>query len=151
MSVNISGFGTSVQLKASSTFPSGIELTQAADDADFLDVAEMAIADSGMGVNGTHVTWSKPCVVPITLNVVPTSVDDKNLMTLHDANRVGQGKKSARDDITIIITYPDGSTTTFSEGIIISGVPSLGVAQTGRFKTRPYKLQFSRLDRVNAS
>lgn len=150
MQTNISGFGTSVQLVASTTFPQGVNLTQAADDADFLDLAELAIAESGMGVNGAHVTWSKPAVIDLTLNVVPTTPDDTNLSTLHEANRLAAGKKVARDVVSIIVTYPDGSTTTLSEGIIVSGVPSLGVAQSGRFKTRPFKFRFTQIGRVNA-
>lgn len=150
MQQNISGFGTSVQLVASNTFPQGITIAQAADDADFLDCAELAIAESSMGLNGTHVVWSKPGVIDFTINVVPTTTDDINLSTLHEANRTAEGKKIARDQLTMVITYPDGSTTTFGQGIILSGVPTLGTAQSGRFKTRPFKFRFTQISRVNA-
>lgn len=150
MQTNISGFGTSVQLVASNTFPQGVTLAQAADDADFMDFAELVVAESGMGLNGNHVVWSKPGVIDFTINVVPTTTDDINLATLHEANRSAAGKKIARDVLTMVVTYPDGSVTTFGEGIIVSGIPALGTAQSGRFKTRPYKFRFTQLSRVNA-
>lgn len=141
--VNVSGFGTSVNIVASNTFPQGFSINQFSDDADSLDMPELAIADSGMGTNGTHVVWSKPGVMDLTTNIVPNSTDDVNLGILYEANRLAEGKVSANDVITMTINYPDGSVLVLKEGIIISGMPIKSLAQTGRLKTRPYKFRFA--------
>src|SRR5574343_1608278 len=109
---NISGFGLQIQVIASVTFPSGFTLTQFADDADPFDLPSIQIADKAMGLNGDLVVWSKANPIPVTVNVIPGSDDDKNLAILYDANRVGRGKVSARDEITLVGIYPDGSTIT---------------------------------------
>ena len=59
MTTDISAFGIRVQIFASSTFPTGITVTQFADDGDSLDVPQQQIADKAMGVNGDLITWSK--------------------------------------------------------------------------------------------
>lgn len=150
MQVNISGFGARITLIASSTFPQGFTLSQFADDADSLDIPELAIADSGMGLNGTHVVWSKPGVIDLTLNMVPTTVEDKNLEILHEANRVAEGKSVAGDVVTLSIAYANGAVVTLAEGIIVSGAPTLGISQAGRLKTRPYKFRFTKLGKTAA-
>lgn len=138
-----SGFGTSVHIVASTTFPNGITFTQFADDADSLDMPELVIAESGMGLNGTHVVWAKPGVMDLTLNLIPNSPDDTNAAILFEANRLAENKAIANDMITMTISYPDGGTVTLKEGIIVSGVPTMGIAQAGRLKTRPYKFRFT--------
>lgn len=145
--VNVSGFGTTVTVTASATFPQGVVLSQFADDADSLDIPELAVAESGMGLNGTHVVWSKPAVIDLTVNIVPTSNDDVNLAILLEANRVAEGKRGARDQITFVINYPDGRVATLSEGIIVSGIPVNPITQSGRAKTRPYKFRFTQVSK----
>lgn len=144
---NVSGFGTTATIVASQTFPQGINITQFADDADSLDMPELTVAESGMGLNGTHVVWSKPNVMDITVNVIPTTSNDINLAILLEANRVAEGKNGARDVITMVINYPDGRVATLSDGIIVSGIPIHPVAQSGRSKTRPYKFRFTKVDK----
>jgi hypothetical protein len=141
--VNASGFGTSVNIKASNTFPQGFSLTQFADDADSLDMPALTIAESGMGLNGTHVVWSRPGVLDVTINLIPNTVDDDNCAALVEANRVAEGKRGARDAITMVVSYPDGSTTTLGAGIVVSGIPMKGISQAGRIKTRPYTFRFT--------
>ena len=139
---NISGQGLRVTLRASNTFPIGISLTQFADDADPLDTPSQQIADVGMGLNGDMVHWATTNAIRATLNMIPNSEDDRNLALLLEANRVGKGKRSARDIITMVISYPDGSNTTLNKGIITDGIPAKGVASVGRLKTRPYAFAF---------
>lgn len=139
---NISGFGLSVALIADKTFPAGLTITQFADDADPLDIASIQVADKAMGLNGDLIIWSKPNAIPMTLNVIPGSDDDVNLAVLLEANRTGKGKASVRDQITAIVTYPDGETTTLTVGAITDGMPGKSVAGSGRQKTRPYIFAF---------
>jgi hypothetical protein len=146
---DISGFGLQVNIKASNTFSSGFVVTQFADDADPFDLPSMQIADKAMNLNGGLVTWSKASPLNITLNVVPNSDDDKNLGALFEANRVGLGKKSARDVITMTAVYPDGSTLTLTQGAITDGMPGNAVASAGRMKSKAYAFTFENKVEVN--
>lgn len=139
---DISAFGIRVQILASVTFPAGINITQFADDGDSLDVPSQQIADKAMGVNGDLIVWSKANPIVTTLNVIPDSEDDKNLQVLLEANRVGRGKRSARDVITMTAVYPDGSYGTWTLGKITDGIPGNALASSGRMKTKPYQFAF---------
>lgn len=145
---NISGFGLKIQLVASVTFPAGITLTQFADDADPFDVPSQQIADKAMGLNGDIVTWAKANPIPVNLAMVPSGDDDRNLAVLLEANRVGKGKQGARDVITMTGIYPDGSTVTFSNGVITDGMLASAVASAGRLKSKTYAFSFE--NKVNS-
>lgn len=145
---DISVFGIRVQVVASETFPSGINITQFADDADPFDSPSIQIRDKAMGVNGDLISWSKANPIPVTLNVVPNSEDDKNLSVLFEANRVGKGKQGARDVITITAVYPDGRTASFTQGVITDGMPANSATSAGRMKSKPYAFAFENVNRT---
>jgi len=142
MTSDISGFGLRVNVIASVTFPAGFPVTQFADDSDPFDLPSIQIADKAMGMNGDQVVWSKPNPLPVNISVVPGSDDDKNLSILAEANRVGKGKNSARDLITMTAIYPDGSTITFSQGKITDAMIGHSVASAGRMKSKTYMFSF---------
>lgn len=144
---DVSAFGVRVQLVASNTFPAGVTLTQFADDADPFDIPSVNIGDTAMGVNGDLVSWSKANPVKITINVIPASDDDDNLSVLLEANRVGRGKISARDEITITAVYPDGRTLTLDTGKITDGTFGGSVASAGRLKSKAYQFHFEGVSR----
>jgi hypothetical protein len=145
---DISVFGLRVQLVASETFPSGVSLTQFADDADPFDTPSMQIRDKAMGINGDLITWSKANPLVVTLNVVPASDDDKNLAVLFEANRVGKGKQGARDVVSLTALYPDGSTASFTQGVITDGMPANSAASSGRLKSKAYVFAFENVNRT---
>lgn len=145
---DISAFGLRAIVIASQTFPSGIAVTQFADDADGLDSPSMQIRDKAMGLNGDLVTWSKANPIPLTLNVVPNSEDDLNLSVLFEANRVGKGKFGARDVISVTVLYPDGRTASFTEGTITDGMPANSAQSSGRMKSKPYQFAFENVNRT---
>lgn len=142
MSFNISGFGFSVNLIASSTYPIGVQITEFADDSDPLDIPSLQIGDVAMGLNGDMITWSKANPIKITMGVIPQSNDDLTLSILLAANRVGKGKQSARDVITMVVGYPNGNFVTLIGGVITDGVPLSPVSNSGRLKTRTYNFSF---------
>ena len=144
MSFDISGFGIQARIVASNTFPLGFTVTQFSDDADPFDVGSQTIAETAMTLNGDLIKWSTATIIPVTINVIPNSEDDLNLAVLLEANRVGQGKTSARDVITIVATYPDPDTrtTTFINGAIVEGMTANSIASGGRFKTKNYLFNF---------
>ena len=139
---NIGGFGLVVTLVANPTFPAGITLTQFADDADPFDNPAIPIADAAMGLNGDLVTWSKATPVPIVLNVIPGSDDDKNLSTLANLNRVGKGKVSSKDVISMVAIYPDGTKKNLINGTMTDAPLSSSVSSAGRMKTKQYSFKF---------
>lgn len=142
MTTDVSGFGAQVQVKASNTFPQGFVVSQFADDADPFDIPSLQIADTAMGLNGDLITWSKANPIKITINVVPGSEDDKNMAILLEANRVGKGKSSARDEVTIVAVYPNEGTLTLSAGLITDGSPGNSIASAGRLKSKAYQFAF---------
>lgn len=139
---NISAFGGSMVLAASTTFPAGITLTQWADDVDPLDVPDQEIAQTAYGVNGTMVAWSRATGLDVAVAVVPNGNDDRNLALLTEANRVSYGKRSADDVLTLTVMYADGRKKIFSQGKLVNGSPALGISQSGRLKTRTYRMRF---------
>lgn len=139
---DISGFGSQVNLIASVTFPAGFSVTQFADDTDPFDQPSVQIADKAMGLNGDLLTWSTANPLPLTLAVVPGSDDDRNLSVLAEANRVGKGKNSARDIITLVAIFPDGKTETFVSGKITDAMLGKSIASAGRQKSKVYMFSF---------
>jgi hypothetical protein len=146
---NISGFGLVAQIVASSTFPNGFTVTQFADDADPLDSPDLTVADTAFGLNGDMIIWTRPVGIEITINVIPTSVDDMNLSALVDANRIGKGKQSARDTVGIVFNYPNGMIVNMSPGVVITGSIVPQVASAGRIKTRSYHFRFQNITKSN--
>jgi hypothetical protein len=142
MSQDISGTGTVVVLKASTTFPNGLSISQFSDDSDPLDLASLQIADTAMGLNGDLLIWSKANPISLTLNVVPQSADDVNLQILGDANRVGAGKVSAKDQITATVVLPDGSIVVLNKGVLKNYMPGNSIASSQRLKTKSYVFEF---------
>jgi hypothetical protein len=148
MANDISGFGLKLWIVASNTYPAGFPVSQFADDADPLDLPSITIAETGMGVNGDLVKWSKANPLKITVSVIPGSVDDINLGVLFDANRVARGKRGARDKITATVSYGDDAVAILKEGIITDGMPANSVASAGRLKSKTYGFTFEDVSRV---
>lgn len=142
MAENIAGFGVSVQIVASNTFPVGLDITQFADDSDPLDAPSLEITNSAMGLNGDKVNWTVANVIPMTLNIITGSEDDRNLSLLFEANRAGRGKASAKDSIIAVIVYPDVTITTLIGGTCDAFIPAKSISSEGRFKTNAYLFSF---------
>lgn len=147
--LNISGFALSALVSASATFPNGVVVKAFGDDADPLDSPDFAAADTAMGLNGDLIVWTRPSGIELALAVIPTSEDDINLETLLNANRVGKNKSGARDTVNIVITYPNGTRVTASQGVIVLGPVMMSVASAGRFKTRVYRFRFESVSKAN--
>ncbi|QOV06238.1 hypothetical protein CPT_Maja_018 [Burkholderia phage Maja] len=149
--INISGFGLSGRVIASNTFPNGFDVTAFADDMDPLDSPDLEVADTGFGLNGDMVTWSRPTGIEITLGVIPNSEDDRNFAATLEANRVAKGKRGARDVINIVMNYPNGDIVTLSQGVIVRGRPIQQVASSGRLTSKPYTFRFGNVAKKTAS
>ena len=117
-------------------------MSQFADDGDPIDTPQQQIMDKAMGFNGDLIVFSKANPILATVSVIPDTDDDRNLAVLANANRVGRGKQSARDVVTMTIIYPDGSTKTLSPGVLTDAPMSTSVASAGRLKTKAYAFAF---------
>lgn len=139
---DVSGTGLSILVKASKTYPQGILCTCFADDTDPLDYPEVTITEYGMGLNGDLITWTSPQALPFSISLVPGTEEEIALDFLLEANRAAKGKKSAKDVITIVVNYPDGTRKVLKNGKIVSGLFGKGVASGGRIKTPTYRFVF---------
>lgn len=135
---DISGFGFRVVCRASNTFPSGFDITQFADDADPFDSPAIVAAEFAMGLNADLVVWSVANPIITNIGVIPGSDDDRNLSALLEANRVGKGKSSARDIITLVGIYPEGRSVSLVQGKITGGPAAQSIASAGRMKSNIY-------------
>ena len=151
MPYDVSGTGFSLTVKASVTFPQGFPVTAFADDADPWDAPAVDIATPSMNVNGDLVVFSAPQPLARTVNVIPGSEEDNNLTILLEANRVGKGKRSARDVITIVATWPDGSTETLGGGKMTNGMSGKSLASAGKIKSRSYAFAFENYSLTRAT
>ena len=70
MSVDVSAMGLKVTIVAVPSYPVGFTVTQFADDGDSVNVPDMTIMQSGMGVNGDLVIWRTATPCNVTLNVI---------------------------------------------------------------------------------
>lgn len=139
---NISGYGLTVSLIASNTFPVGLLLTQWPDDQDALSFPDIEIADGGVGVNGDLIVWSKGAPIRAVISAIPDSPTDLQLALLLSANRVGKNKIGAKDTIQMAVVQGNNNIGTFTQGIIISGSPFNSITSASRMKTKTYNFMF---------
>lgn len=147
---DISASGLSIQILADKTFPNGFTFNEFADDADPFDLPSLEIAATAMNLNGSLVTWTAPQPIVPTINAIPGSDGERNLAILFEANRSASGKTVARDVITMVATYSDGSTVTLSSGKLTAGFPGKSVASAGRMKSKAYTFAFETISITNA-
>jgi hypothetical protein len=139
---DISGFQIEINIVASKSFPAGLRINQFADDLDPLNISSTKVADKAMSVNGDLAWWSTPSPLEIEISVMPNTTSDINLGLLLEANRVGQGKTGARDQIRLTINYPAGNFITYTGGAITDGPVASSVSSQGRLKGKTYRFAF---------
>ena len=143
---NISANGLVVTLNAVPSFPY-LVLSQWADDSDPLDIPELEITGSAMGINGDLITWNTPKPIEIKLSVIAGSTDDKNLSILFNLNRAGKMKPSTHDTINLTFIYANMGSVLVKPTMLIGGrcksyMPATGAASSGRKKSKTYSFIF---------
>lgn len=142
---DVSATGLSLTIRFSVTFPSGFTFTEFADDADGWDAPAIDLGTVAMNLNGEMVFSSAPVPMLRTINAIPGSPGERNLAIAAEANRVAKGKRSARDIVTIVANYPDGSTETLDLGKMTNGMLGKSVASAGRIKSKSYNFAFEQM------
>ena len=143
MAVDVSGFGTAITIISAPTIPQGYELTAFTDDIDVMEIPTMNVVDFSMGVNGDLILNRRPVPIEVTVGVIPNSDDDLILEGLLNANRVAKNKASVKDDITMIIHYPDErGDVILSYGTIVGGDCFTTITSQGRLKSKQYHFVF---------
>lgn len=142
MAVDISAMGIRATLRAVPSYPVGITLTKFADDGDSLNVQDMTIMQSGMGVNGDLVVWrtAQPCNIDI--NMIPGTDECDNLENLFKLNMTQKNKVSAKDVVTLTIEHPNGKISVLTNGYIVGGKPVQDYSSNGRAKSRTFRFVF---------
>ena len=143
---NVSANGLTVIINALPSFPY-LVLTQWADDTDPLDIPELEITGSAMGINGDLITWSTPKPIEVKLSVIPGTNDDRNLGILFNLNRAGKLKPSTHDVVNMSFIYANSIGGIFRRVTLAAGtcktyMPATGAASSGRKKSKTYSFIF---------
>jgi hypothetical protein len=146
---DISGYGTNIQLVSTTTYPNGLSITQFADDADPIDVGTIALAETGMGLNGDMVKWSKATPIKVTINVLADSQNDRDLNILANSVRVQKGSTRSCEKINMTVLYPECCESTgiqnsdeYRNGYLLEAMVGKSITSAGRFKSRSYTFVF---------
>lgn len=139
---NVSGFSSVVSIIASNSYPTGFPVTTYSNDRDAFNFSDLVVGDFAMGLNGDGISWSKANPIKIELNVVAGSLDDQNLAVLLTNNTPGKSKSNQQDIITLTVVYPDNTSSTASNGVILHGTPGKSFTNDGKLATRTYGFAF---------
>lgn len=146
MAIDISGYGTTVDMIVPQLFPAGLTLTQFADNVNPVEFEDLEIAGRAMGLNGDLAFWIKPAPIDVTFSVLAETEDDNNLKSILNASRAIRGKPNLKIIIpSATITYPSGKVVNLAKGYMLSGPVSSTVESEGRFSSNRYKFTFEYL------
>lgn len=142
MSVDISAMGIKATLIAAPSYPVGITMTQFADDGDSLNIPDLTIMQSGMGVNGDMVVWRTAVPCEVDVNLIPGTEECLAMENLFKLNMTQKNKVSSKDVLTLTINHPNGKIDILTHGYIVGGKPVQDYSANGRAKTRTFRMVF---------
>ena len=145
MNSNVSGFGTSILVTASKTFPVPFPITQFTDQSDPIQFDNLTIAEAGVGINVDIYSGSTVNLITCQVSVIANSIDDIALTILFEANRAEHGKSIANDKLTFVVAYPNNKIVTLREGVFIGGDPANTLTSgKGLIKYKTYSFAFGK-------
>jgi hypothetical protein len=139
---NISGFGTSVTVIATQSFPLGFNITQFADDTDPIAVDPTEPNGFELLYDGSLFAFGKAAPIKLSVSVIPGSDDDINLKILLAANKSASSYIPLPDITSMVISYADGGRVVLSNGTILNGPLADAIAPTGRRKSNTFTFVF---------
>ena len=143
--IEASATGLKIRITAIPTFPTGFDITQFADEADALSIGDVPVAETGVSLNGDLVSWSVPGKIPASISVLTNTKECDNLETIWMTNRMSASKIATKDTITMVVSYPNGTTRVLSNGVMTSGTPMPTATAGGRLSTRTFTFDFELL------
>lgn len=139
---DISGFGTSLTIVATQSFPIGFNVKDLADDTDPIDAREVELFGYDVMFDGSLFSFDKGTGIEVAIAVIPGSESDINLKILLQAKKGGINLLSLPDVTSMLINYPDGGRVGLTLGTMISGPLADSVSSSGRRKSNVYKFVF---------
>lgn len=148
---DVSTFDTFVYLMASRTLPIGMKVTAFPDDVDPLQFPEVNIGEVLLDLNGRPISISRGEAIPVRISVLAGTTNDSLLSTIWNANRACNFSAPAKDEITLVLRYPDKTTKIFSKGAIVAGPASFDAQSSGRAKSSTYGFAFGDVSNLSVS
>lgn len=148
---NVSGFGVSVVVVSTKSFPSGFQLSKFADESDPIQIADMEPTDFEKLHDGSLFFYQKAAPIRITLSVLAGTDDDENLRILLASRKSSAGVIALPDTCTLTLSYPNSSPTVFTNGSIVGGPPADSVSSNGRRKSNAYQFVFGAVSGYGSS
>lgn len=138
-----SSIGIAVNLKASITFPTGINFRAFPDDQDVGVTGNTEIAGNASGVNGDLIWWKTVNGIELNVPIIPNTEEESLLDLLFNANRASKNRFPKKDIITLVVTNPvTGVAKTYKNGICKNGAVGYQYGGDGRIKTKTYGFVF---------
>lgn len=143
---NVGALGIKVTILAIPAFPQGFTIEEFGSDGDPVDIQDVEVTQTAMGVNGDLETWNKAAAIPVVLNsIIPKSEADNNLQILTNMIRASKNKVSIQNDITMTVSYPDGSLKTLTGGVLLVGKVANSATSDSRLRTNSYSFTFQNI------
>lgn len=140
--IDVSAFGTGINIVSTRTFPVGFPLSQFADDEDPLTIEPLEVSGFERLYDGSIFMFDKTSPVLLSVAVAPNTDDDINMKILLQMRKSSPQLLPIPDTTTMIITYPDGGRVVFSGGGIITGAIADSISNQGRKKGNVYHFAF---------
>lgn len=140
--IDISAFGTGINIVATTSFPYGFPLSQFADDEDPISIEDLEVSGFEKLYDGSIFTFDKTSPVLLSVGVMPNTDDDANLKILMQMRKSSQHILPLPDTTSMVITYPDGGRVILSNGTILKGAIADSITAQGRKKGNVYHFVF---------
>lgn len=140
--IDVSAFGTGINIVATTSFPTGFPLTQFADDEDPLSIEEVEVSGFEKLYDGSIFTFDKTSPVLLSVGIMPNTDDDINMKILMQMRKSSPSILPLPDTTSMVITYADGGRVILTSGTIISGALADSISAQGRKKGNVYHFVF---------
>lgn len=140
--IDVSAFGASINIVATSSFPVGFDITQFADDEDPITFKDVESSGYQPLYDGSIFTFDKTAPILVSISTIPNSDDDINLKILLQMRKSTPHILPVSDVTTMVVTYGDGGRIVLSNGSILSGAIADSITSSGRKKGNNYHFAF---------
>lgn len=140
--IDVSAFGTGINIVATTSFPMGFSLSQFADDEDPISIQDVEVSGFEKLYDGGIFTFDKTSPVLLSVGIMPNTDDDSNLKILMQMRKSSPSLLPLQDTTSMIITYPDGGRVVLTSGSILSGALADSITTQGRKKGNVYHFVF---------